>query len=237
MGVESGNLQIHGWALGFLSLVHHLEGNAAEAVRLAEASVATLMRVPDHLLAVAGLGALARAQLRADDLDAAASTIAHVRAEVDKRGFRGLYIAYEVEATAEYALLRLATDNSAATRTAARQAIRGSLRGDHLAHWHCVHAHMVNGGMRWILGQKRRAERSFALAKSLAHQYQWHGTLDDAARWVAHCCDAAGLAHPRSPRTRWRPQPPHPTLPPYPRPETAIFRQRTDRVVSSVGRG
>ncbi|HME65394.1 MAG TPA: hypothetical protein VKG61_10925, partial [Streptosporangiaceae bacterium] len=93
-GAESGNLQIHGWGLGFLSLVNHQQGDAEEAVRLAEASVAELLRVPDHLVAVLGLGALARAQLRAGHVDAAASTIAHASAEVDKRGFRGVYIAY-----------------------------------------------------------------------------------------------------------------------------------------------
>ena len=198
-GAESGNLQVHGWGLGFLSLVHHLEGDAEEAVRLAEASVAELLRVPDHLIAVTGLGALARAQLRAGHLDAAASTIAHVSAEVDKRGFRGLYTAYQVEAAAEYALLGLATGNNAATRKAARRAIRGSLRQKHLARWHTVHAHMLNGGMRWVLGQERRAERSFALAHTLAQQYQWHGTLDDAAKWVTCCCAAAGLDPPALP--------------------------------------
>src|SRR5271154_7208717 len=64
-GAEAGNLQIHGWGLGILGLVNHQEGDAEEAVRLAEASVAELLRVPDHLVAVLGLGALARAQLRA----------------------------------------------------------------------------------------------------------------------------------------------------------------------------
>jgi hypothetical protein len=160
---------------------------------------AELLRVPDHLGAVTGLGALARAQLRAGHLNAAASTIAHVSAEVDKRGFRGTQITYQVEAAAEYALLGLATDNSAATRKAARRAIRGSLRRKHLARFHTVHAHMLNGGMRWVLGQEHRAERSFARAKTLAQQYQWHGTLDDAAKWVASCCAAAGLDPPALP--------------------------------------
>jgi hypothetical protein len=209
LGAESGNLQIHGWGLGFLSLVHHLEGDAAEAVRLAEASVAELLRVPDHLLAVTGLGVLARAQLRAGHLEAAAATIARATAEVDKGGFRGVYIAYEVEAAAEYALLRLATDKSAATRKVARRAIRGSLRRKHLARWHTVHAHVVEGGMRWILGQERRAERSFALANALAQQYQWHGTFDDAARWIAHCCDAAGLKPPTLPANEQSPDAAH----------------------------
>ena len=195
-GAESGNLQIHGWGLGFLSLVNHLEGEPEEAVRLAEASVAELLRVPDHLVAVLGLGALARAQLRAGHVDAAASTIAHVSAEADKRGFRGVYIAYQLEAAAEYALLGLATGNSAATRKAAGRAIRGSLRRKHLTRWHTVHAHVLYGGMRWILGQERRAERSFARAQTLAQQYQWHGTLADAARWVTYCCAAAGLDPP-----------------------------------------
>ena len=198
-GAESGNLQIHGWGLQFLSLVHHLEGDAEEAVRLAEASAAELLRVPDHLSAVIGLGALARAQLRAGQLDAAASTIADVSAEVDKRGFRGVYIAYQVEAAAEYALLGLATARSAATRKAARRAVRGSLRRKHLTRWHTVHAHMLDGGMRWVLGQEHRAERSFARAQTLAQQYQWHGTLADAARWVAYCCAAAGLDPPALP--------------------------------------
>lgn len=168
VGTESGNLQIHGWGLGFLSLAHHLEGDAEEAVRLAEASVAELLRVPDHLAAVLGLGALARAQLRAGHLDAAASAIAHVSAEADKRGFRGVYIAYQAEAAAEYALLGLATGNSAATRKAARRAIRGSLRRTHLTRWHTVHAHVLDAGMRWVLGQERRAERSFARAHTPA---------------------------------------------------------------------
>jgi hypothetical protein len=53
--------------------------------------------------------------------------------------------------------------------------------------------------MRWILGQERRAERSFARAQTLAQEYQWHGTLDDAAKWVAYCCAAAGLASPALP--------------------------------------
>ena len=198
-GAESGNLQIHGWGLGFLSLVNHQEGDAEEAVRLAEASVAELLRVPDHLVAVLGLGALARAQLRAGHVDAAASTIAHASAEVNKRGFRGVYIAYQLEAAAEYALLGLATGNSAATRKAARRAIRGSLRRKRLTRWHTVHAHVLDGGMRWVLGQERRAERSFARAQTLAQQYQWHGTLADAARWVAYCCAAAGLDPPSLP--------------------------------------
>jgi hypothetical protein len=199
VGAESGNHQIHGWGLGLLSLVTHLEGDAEEAVRLAEAAVAELLRVPDHLGAVTARGVLARAQLRAGHRDAAASTIAHVTAEVDKRGFRGTQITYQVEAAAEYALLRLATDNNAATRKAARRAIRGSLRQKHLARLHTVHAHMLDGGMRWVLGQERRAERSFARAQTLAQQYQWHGTLDDAAKWVAHCCAAAGLDPPALP--------------------------------------
>jgi hypothetical protein len=149
--------------------------------------------VPDHLVAVLGLGALARAQLRAGHVDAAASTIAHVSAEADKRGFRGVYIAYQVEAAAEYALLGVATGNSAARRKAAGGAIRGSLRRKHLTRWHTVHAHVLDGGMRWVLGQEHRAERSFARAQTLAQQYQWHETLADAARWVAYCCAAAGL--------------------------------------------
>ena len=198
-GAESGNHQIHGWGLQFLSLVHHLEGDAEEAVRLAEASAAELLRVPDHLGAVTSLGALARAQLRAGHLDAAASTIAHVSAEVDKRGFRGTQIAYQVEAAAEYALLGLATGNSAATRKAARRAIRGSLRQKHLAHLHTVHAYMLDGGMRWVLGHEHRAERSFTRAKTLAQHYQWHATLNDAARWVTYCCAAAGLDPPALP--------------------------------------
>lgn len=198
-GAESGNLQVHGWGLGFLSLVHHLEGDAEEAARLAEASAAELLRAPDHHGAVTSLGALARAQLRAGHLDAAASTIAHVSAEVDKRGFRGTQLTYQVEAAAEYALLGLATDNNAATRKAARRAIRGSLRRKHLTRLHTVHAHVLDGGMRWVLGQQRRAGRSFARAQALAQRYQWHGTLDDAARWVAFCCAAAGLDPPALP--------------------------------------
>jgi hypothetical protein len=198
-GAESGNLQVHGWGLQFLSLVHHFDGDAEEAARLAEASAAELRRVQDHLIAVASLGALARAQLRAGHLDAAASTIAQVSAEADKRGIRGLYTAYQLEAAAEYALLGLATGNSAATRKAARRAIHGSLRRKHVARWHTVHAHMLDAGMRWLLGQPRRAERSFARAHTLAQQYQWHGTLDDAARWVAYCCAAAGLNPPALP--------------------------------------
>jgi hypothetical protein len=198
-GAESGNLQIHGWGLGFLSLVNHLEGDAEESVRLAEASVAELLRVPDHLVAVLGLGALARAQLRAGHVDAAASTIAHASAEADKRGFRGVYIAYQLEAAAEYALLGLATGNSAATRKAAGRAIRGSLSRKHLTRWHTVHAHVLDGGMRWVLGQEHRAERSFARAQTLAQQYQWHGTLTDAAGWVAYCCAAAGIDPPALP--------------------------------------
>ena len=156
-GAESGNLQIRGWGLGFLGLVNHLEGDAEAAVRLAEASVAELLRVPDHLIATTGLAALARAQLRAGHPDAAASTIAQVSAEVEQRGFRGLYTAYQVEAAAEYALLALATDKSAATRKAARRAIRGSLGRRHVARWHTLHAHMLDGGMQWVLGQERRA--------------------------------------------------------------------------------
>jgi class 3 adenylate cyclase/tetratricopeptide (TPR) repeat protein len=198
-GAESGNIQIHGWGLGFLSLVNHLEGDAEAAVRLAEASVAELLQVPDHLIATVGLGALARAQLRAGHPDAAASTIAQVSAEVDRRGFRGLYTAYQVEAAAEYALLSLATDNSAATRKASRRAIRGSLGRRHVARWHTVHAHMLDGGMHWVLGEQRRAARSFARAQTLAQQYQWHGMLDDAAQWVAHCCAAAGINPPALP--------------------------------------
>jgi hypothetical protein len=62
-GAESGNLQVHGWGLGLLSVVHHLEGDAEEAVRLAEASAAELLRAPDHLVAVTSLGTLARARL------------------------------------------------------------------------------------------------------------------------------------------------------------------------------
>jgi class 3 adenylate cyclase/tetratricopeptide (TPR) repeat protein len=199
VGAESGNLQIHGWGLGFLGLVNHLEGDAEAAVRLAEASVTELLRVPDHLIATVGLGALARAQLRAGHPDAAASTIAQVSAEVEQRGFRGLYTAYQVEAAAEYALLALATDNSAATRKAARRAIRGSLGRRHLARWHTVHAHVLDGGMQWVLGRERRAERSFARAQTLAQQYQWHGTLNDAASWVARCCAAAGIGPPALP--------------------------------------
>jgi class 3 adenylate cyclase/tetratricopeptide (TPR) repeat protein len=199
VGAESGNLQIHGWGLGFLGLVNHLEGDAEAAVRLAEASVAELLRVPDHLIAAVGLGVLARAQLRAGHPDAAASTIAKVSAEVEQHGFRGLYTAYQVEAAAEYALLALATDNSAATRKATRRAIRGSLRREHLARWHTVHAHMLDGGMQWMLGQQRRAERSFARAQTLAQQYQWHGMLSDAASWVAHCCATAGIDPPTLP--------------------------------------
>jgi 2-polyprenyl-6-methoxyphenol hydroxylase-like FAD-dependent oxidoreductase len=171
VGAESGNHQIHGWGLGLLGLVTHLERDAEEAVRLAEAAVAELLRVPDHIGAVTGLGVLARAQLRAGHLNAAASTIAHVSTEVDKRGFRGTQIIYQVEAAAEYALLGLATDNNAATRKVARRAIRGSLRQKHLARLHAVHAHVLAGGMRWILGQERRAERSFARAQSLAQHY------------------------------------------------------------------
>jgi class 3 adenylate cyclase/tetratricopeptide (TPR) repeat protein len=198
-GAESGNLQIHGWGLGFLGLVNHLEGDAEAAVQLAEASVAELRRVPDHLNVTIFLGALARAQLRAGHPDAAASTIAHVSAEVEQRGFRGLYTAYQVEAAAEYALLSLATDNSAATRKAARRAIRGSLGRRHVARWHIVHAHALDGGMQWVLGQERRAERSFARAQTVAQQYQWHGTLHDAASWVAYCCAAAGIGPPALP--------------------------------------
>lgn len=145
-GVESGNLQIHGWGLGFLSLVNHLEGDPGEAVRLAEASVAELLRVPDHLVAVLDLGALARAQLRAGHVDAAASTIAHASAEVDKRGFRGVYIAYQLEAAAEYALLGLATGNSAATGKTARRAIRGSLRRSRMAAVFRAAGHGSTGG-------------------------------------------------------------------------------------------
>jgi class 3 adenylate cyclase/tetratricopeptide (TPR) repeat protein len=199
VGAESGNLQIRGWGLGFLGLVNHLEGDAEAAVRLDEASVAELLRVPDHLIATVGLGALARAQLRAGHPDAAASTIARASAEVEQRGFRGLYTAYQVEAAAEYALLSLATDNSAATRKASRRAIRGSLGRRHVARWHTVHAHVLDGGMQWVLGEERRAARSFARAQTLAQQYQWHGTLDDAANWVAHCCAAAGLDPPALP--------------------------------------
>jgi hypothetical protein len=162
-------------------------------------ALAELLRVPDHLVAVTSLGTLARAQLRAGHLDAAASTIAHVSAEVNKRGFRDPYITYQVEAAAEHALLGLATNNNVATRKAARRAIRGSLRRKHLTRLHTVHAHMLDGGMRWVLGQHYRAERSFARAYTLAQQYQWHGTLDDAARWVAYCCAAAGLDPPALP--------------------------------------
>ena len=77
-GAEAGHLQIHGWGLRFLSPVNHLEGDAEAAVRLAEASVAELPRVPERLVAVTALGGLARAQLRAGGVDGAASTIAHV---------------------------------------------------------------------------------------------------------------------------------------------------------------
>jgi len=199
VGAESGNLQIRGWGLGFLSVVNHFEGDAEAAVGLAEASVAELRRVPDHLFVTVYLGALARAQLRAGHLDAAASTIAQVSGEVEKRGFRGLYTAYQVEAAAEYALLSLATDRSAATRKAARRAIGGSLDRRHVARWHTVHAHMLDGGMQWVLGQESRAARSFARAQTLAHQYQWHGMLDDAAKWVAYCCAATGLDPPAMP--------------------------------------
>jgi hypothetical protein len=47
-----------------------------------------------------------------------------------------------------------------------------SLRRKHLTRWHTVHAHVLDGGMRWVLGQERRAERSFARAQTLAQQYQ-----------------------------------------------------------------
>ena len=62
-----------------------------------------------------------------------------------------------------------------------------------------MHAHVLDGAMRWVLGQERRAERSFARAQMLAQQYQWHGTLADAARWVAYCCAATGLDPPTLP--------------------------------------
>ncbi len=199
MGTESGNLQIHGWGLGFLSLVNHLEGDAEAAARLAEASVAELQRVPDHLNAAVYLGALARAQLRTGHLDAGASTIAQLSAEVERRGFRGLYTAYQLEAAAEYALLNLAADTSAATRKAARRAIRGSLGRRHVARWHTVHAHVLEGGMHWVLGQERLAVRGFARAQTLANKYQWYGALYEAANWVAHCCGAAGIDPPTLP--------------------------------------
>jgi hypothetical protein len=62
-----------------------------------------------------------------------------------------------------------------------------------------VHAHVLEGGMQWVLGEERRAARSFARAQTLAQQYEWHGMLDDAAQWVAHCCAAAGLDPPALP--------------------------------------
>jgi hypothetical protein len=68
-----------------------------------------------------------------------------------------------------------------------------------VARWHTVHAHMLDGGMQWVLGQQRRAERSVARAQTLAQQYQWHGMLRDAASWVAHCCAAAGIDPPNLP--------------------------------------
>jgi hypothetical protein len=53
--------------------------------------------------------------------------------------------------------------------------------------------------MRWVLGQEHRAECSFARAQALAQQYEWHGTLDGAASWVAYCCAAAGIDPPALP--------------------------------------
>jgi hypothetical protein len=152
------------------------------------------------LLAVAGsalLVALARAQPRAGHVDAAASTIARQRRSEQARLPRRLH-RLSARSGSQYALLGLATDKSAATRKAARRAIRRSLGRKHLTRWHTVHAHVLEGGMQWILGHERPAERSFARAKTLAHQYQyqWHGTLNDAARWVAYRCASAGLDPP-----------------------------------------
>jgi hypothetical protein len=41
-----------------------------------------------------------------------------------------------------------------------------------------------------LVGSTELAEAT--AQKTLAKQYEWHGTLDDAARWVGYCCAAAG---------------------------------------------
>jgi len=53
--------------------------------------------------------------------------------------------------------------------------------------------------MQWVLGEQRHAGRSFARAETLARQYGWHGTLNEAVNWVAHCCAAAGIDPPALP--------------------------------------
>ena len=198
-GAEGGNVQVHGWGLLFLSFVNMLEGDAEAAVRFGEASVEELLRVPDHLVAVTGLGCLARAQLRAGDAEAAAATIERARLEREARGFAAVFVAYEFEARAELALLRLARDRNRQTEAGSRRANRESLSRKHLARWHTLHAHVLDGGTFWLLGDRRRALRAFERARRLAAEYEWHGTLAEATRWVSHCCAEAGVEPPPLP--------------------------------------
>jgi len=195
-GAEGGDRQIEGFGLALMGIADFYRGDTERAIPQLRKAIDTLLQVPDYISAVGTSGVLARALLLVNDTTAARDAISWSREQVSARGFRGFFLSLLVEAESELAMLELATGRGWRTAAASARAVTSSNRHGKVCRWHLVHAHVMEGCRSWLLGRRKRARRAWAKGAALADRLGYQGVAEEAHRWVAHCCEVAGIDPP-----------------------------------------